>query len=202
MESTDQGLCPELNAAFAGDGIGPILVTKQGYVVLAQADGVWDNRSSRICEPLVWFSADGAVWELRTPESSFGPEAAIWDVAAFAGRFVAIGSQGDVFADKVWVSDDGIEWQRADVPQLEGPMLSVAGGELGWLLAGYKLEGTSSELSIDMWFSADGVTWDGPYPGPQGLFWAFFRDEPSAGSDAFVSVNGTHDGIVIGRLEE
>ncbi len=196
------GVCSEAAAPFAGDGIGPILVTEAGYVILGSADATWDRRAAHLCGPLAWFSADGNVWERRTMESPFGTRPAVWDVAAFAGRFVAIGSSWDEPGNNVWVSDDGLNWRQVEVPEL-GSLLGVAGGEQGWFLTGQTTTHYGGlELAADMWFSADGETWDGPYPGPQGLFWVFFRDEPSAAADAFVSVNGTHDGIVIGRLED
>ncbi len=196
------GVCSEAAAPFAGDGIGPILVTEAGYVILGSADATWDRRAAHLCEPLAWFSADGNVWELRTTESPFGTRPAVWDVAAFAGRFVAIGSSWDEPGNNVWVSDDGLNWRQVEVPEL-GSLLGVAGGEQGWFLTGQTTTHYGGlERAADMWFSADGETWDGPYAGPQGLFWVFFRDEPSAAADAFVSVNGTHDGIVIGRLED
>ena len=196
------GLCTEAPPSFAGDGIGPILVTEAGYVILGSPDATWDSRAAQLCEPLAWFSTDGNVWELRTPESPFGSRVSVWDIVGFGGRFVAIGSPWDEPATNVWVSDDGIDWRPVEVPQL-GSALGIAGSELGWFLSGQTTTHYGdSTLAVDMWFSANGEVWDGPYPAPQGLLWVFFRHEPSAGTDAFVSVNGTHDGMVIGRLEE
>ena len=183
-------------------GIGPILVTEAGYVILGSPGATWDSPASQLCEPLAWFSTDGNVWELRTPESPFGSRASVWDIAGFGGRFVAIGSPWDEPATNVWVSDDGIDWRPVEVPQL-GSVMGITGSELGWFLSGQTTTHYGdSTLAVDMWFSANGEVWDGPYPAPQGLLWVFFRHEPSAGTDAFVSVNGTHDGMVIGRLEE
>ncbi|MDJ0662978.1 MAG: hypothetical protein QNJ75_00365 [Acidimicrobiia bacterium] len=198
----EEGICSETSPPLASDGIGPILVTEAGYVILGSADATWDRRAAHLCEPLAWSSADGSVWELRTTESPFGLRPAVWDVAAFGGRFVATGTSWDEPGNQVWVSDDGLDWRQVEVPEL-GSLLGVAGGEPGWFLTGHSSANyESSSLSVDMWFSADGETWDGPYPGPQGLFWAYHRNEPSVAVDAFVSVNGTNDGIVIGRLED
>ncbi|MDJ0923348.1 MAG: hypothetical protein QNJ77_02200 [Acidimicrobiia bacterium] len=195
------GLCSGTQPTFAGDGIGPILVTEAGYVILGSPDAAWDGRAAQLCEPLAWSSTDGDVWELRTPESPFGSRTAVWDVADFGGRFVAIGSSWDEPATKVWVSDDGIDWRAVEVPQLES-ILGVAGGELGWFLSGHRTTSSGDLIAADMWFSSDGVAWDGPYEGPAGLGWVYFRHEASVGTDTFVSVNGTHDGIVVGRLGE
>ncbi len=198
--SSGTGLCSEAAPPIAGDGLGSILVTDAGYVVLGSADATWESRAAQLCEPLAWFSADGSVWELRTAESPFGPNAAVWDIAAYQGRFVAIGGRWDEPATNVWVSDNGIDWRHTEVPQLES-VLGVAGGELGWFLSGNGAVAGDGPAA-EMWFSADGMTWDGPYEAPGGLLWVYFRDEPSVGADAIFSVNGTHDGIVIGRLEE
>ncbi|MEA2002531.1 MAG: hypothetical protein U9N84_11715 [Actinomycetota bacterium] len=195
VDTGQSGVCegswPEIS--LAGPGSGPILVTETGYVLLAPADGKWDPLP--MCEPLAWFSTDGNHWELLTPQSPFGESVAVADVAAFAGRFVAMG-EGDV-----WVSDDGIDWQRADVPLLTSAR-GIAAGDLGWFLVGDSSNPDDGTLPVDMWFSADGLTWDGPYAGPEGFGWFYFHIEPSVGSDAIYSVNGGHDGLVIGRVQE
>lgn len=195
------GLCTQASPVLAGDGIGSLLVTQTGFVFLG-SPATLDGRPSHLCEPLAWFSVDGNVWEQQTPVSPFGSRSAVWDIADFDGRFVAIGAPWDEPATNVWISDDGVDWRQVIVPQL-GSVFGVTGSELGWFLSGQSTTSyEGSSLSADMWFSADGEVWDGPYPGPQALFWAYFRDEPSAGTDAFLSVNGTHDGIVIGHLED
>lgn len=188
--------------AVAGDGIGPLLVTDAGFVILSPAGGPdWGRGVSDLCEPLVWFSEDGNRWELQTSRSPFGESAEIEDVASHAGRFVAIGGTSDPEETAVWMSSDGIEWQLADVPELEIAR-GIAGGELGWFLSGMGGDHGDESIGTDMWFSVDGLTWDGPYPGPDGLAWVFFRTEPSVGRDVIYSVNGTHDGLVVGRLED
>lgn len=185
--------------AFAGDGNGPILVTETGYVILAPTAANWDQA---LCEPLVWASTDGNRWELLTERSPFGATAGIRDVAAYAGRFVAVGGFAETEEGAVWVSTDGIDWQRADVDVETA--LAIDGGDLGWFLTGIAddSEWSGPGFLIHMWFSVDGAIWDGPYKGPGGLGMAYFRTEPSVGSDAIVSVNIGHDGLVIGRLQE
>jgi sugar lactone lactonase YvrE len=111
--------------AFAGDGNGPILVTETGYVILAPTAANWDQA---LCEPLVWASTDGNRWELLTERSPFGATAGIRDVAAYAGRFVAVGGFAETEEGAVWVSTDGIDWQRADVDVETA--LAIDGGTL------------------------------------------------------------------------
>lgn len=183
------------SASVAGDGIGPILVTEAGYVILApRASAGWSQEP--MCDPVVWFSTDGNTWELLTPTPPFGAGVALRDVAAYDGRYVAIGEIDE--RGIAWFSTDGIEWQRADV-ELE-IAAAIAGGELGWFLTGDT--GPSGLPGGMMWFSSDGLNWDGPYESPAGFGYAYFRTEPSVGADAVFSVNGTHDGLVIGRLQE
>jgi hypothetical protein len=77
----------------------------------------------------------------------------------------------------VWVSDDGgLTWERADLRA--GQVWKVAGCARGWIALGYRDKnptgspraGTpgSVEATGDMWFSADGLVWDGPCERPPG----------------------------------
>ena len=76
------------------------------------------------------------------------------------------------------------------------------GGDLGWMVTGDAV-GSSSELAgVDMWFSPDGQSWDGPYAGPPALGTVYFLPELAVGRDAIYGVGGTHDTYVIGRLQE
>jgi sugar lactone lactonase YvrE len=174
----------------AGDTVGPVLATDAGYALLTPAHTAdWDRSPS--CEPVVWFSTDGNVWELQSPDSPFGEGAAVHDIAERDGRLVAVGGVTASASGAIWSSNDGVTWQRADV-QLDGAV-SVAGGDLGWLVAG---------PSTEMWFSADGLAWDGPYEGPEALFGFYWRTEPAIGNDSIYVVGGTHDTYLIGRLQD
>lgn len=94
-----------------------VLATDAGFVALTSA---W-HPDGEICEPLLWFSADGNTWDLVSPDSPFGEMAVVqvddlWGIAERDGRFVAIGrvgGQGQVEEQAaIWVSDDGLIWQR------------------------------------------------------------------------------------------
>jgi hypothetical protein len=131
--------------------LGPVAATADGFVALA-ARYEDDWHSFPVCEPIVWYSADGNEWVPVTDESPFGEGAVVRDLAVVDGRMLAVGSA-------VWVSDDGVAWARAD---LDGDaVLQVAGSDRGWIAAG---------RGNTMWFSPDGLVWDGPYERPPG--WA------------------------------
>jgi hypothetical protein len=161
----------------APDIIGPVLASDAGFVVLTPAHPDNWNRTPA-CEPLLWFSADGNRWDLLSPQSPFGERAIVHNIAEHAGRFVAVGAISDPGGDPVgavWHSDDGVVWQRADVEMdaAEG----IAGGDLGWILTGLNDATVRDFPSVDMWFSLDGSTWDGPYEGPEVWATAYFVPE-------------------------
>jgi hypothetical protein len=56
-----------------------------------------------------------------------------------------------------------------------------------------------------MWFSIDGLTWDGPYDLPQplgGLLPGWRLPRPVVGSDAIFGVGGEDVVLVVGRLQD
>ena len=135
---------------------GPVIATDNGFVALAaRSEDDWHRFP--VCEPLVWFSPDGNEWLPTTDESPFGEGSVVRDLAVAGGRIVAVG--GTTLEEAgVWASDDGITWERTDFGSYS--MLRVAGGARGWIAVGHG----------DMWFSPDGLVWDGPYQRPPG--WA------------------------------
>ena len=159
-------------AGFTSEGrgiqfeIGPVVTTDFGFVAFAAL-----SSSFPACEPLVWTSDDGDVWTLASEESPFGERSFVLDMAAVGDRIVAIGGMSDEGTQwipdeaAVWVSDDGIAWQRADLEA--GELTTIDGGARGWILMGH-LEPQGGPPG-EMWFSADGIDWDGPDPRPPGL---------------------------------
>jgi hypothetical protein len=145
---------------------------------------------------VLWVSADGNRWELLSPTSPFGDGAAIHNIGEHAGRFVAVGGIGGEGA--VWISDDGVSWQRADVAVEMAT--GIAGGDLGWILTGSAVRG--DPLAVDMWFSRDGLTWDGPYEGPETLATVYSLPQLAVGTDMIFGNGGTHDNPVIARLQD
>ncbi|MDH3260777.1 MAG: hypothetical protein OEM84_07390 [Acidimicrobiia bacterium] len=205
--TTDKASCVQSGSSSYSEPpqfhIGPVMASEAGFVVLTPAHP--DNWSrTPICEPLLWFSEDGNRWELLSSQSPFGEGAIVHNIAEHAGRFVAIGATRDPEGDPegaVWFSDDGVYWQRADV-ELESAE-GIAGGDLGWILTGNSQFSASEDgAPVGMWFSADGATWDGPYEAPPTFASVYFLPELAVGTDAIYGVGGTHDTLVIGRLQE
>lgn len=145
-----------------------------------------------ICEPLLWFSSDGNDWQLVSTESPFGPDAGITDVveSAWTGRFVAVGDSGRPAA---WWSDDGLAWHRIET-DFSGDgtvwIQAVAAGPRGWVMIATApgVEGAKATL----WFSADGETWDGPYPGPDAYDPGFGYPSVAATDDLIFGVGSLH----------
>ncbi len=137
--------------------LGPVVATDAGFIALA-ARNEDDWHRFPVCEPLVWFSPDGNVWQPFTDESPFGPGAIVRDLSVAGDRIVAVGGLSSSQV-AVWVSDDGIAWQRSDLGGAR--ILGVAGSARGWIAVG---------SGNRMWFSPDAIVWDGPYERPPG--WA------------------------------
>jgi len=180
--------------------IGPVLATETGFIVVTPSHP--DNWSrAPTCEPLLWFSTDGNRWDLVSSQSPFGDGAIVHRIAEHAGRYIAVGATPSGSAEgAVWVSDDALTWQRADVEM--NAAVGVAGGDLGWMVTGHAIGSTSGLAGADMWFSTDGLTWDGPHEGPAALGTLYFLPEVAVGTDAIYGVGGTHDTYVVGRLQE
>ncbi len=135
--------------------LGPVVATDDGFIALA-ARSRDDWHRFPVCEPLVWFSSDGSEWVPTTDESPFGDGAVVRDLAVVDRRLVAVGGMS-YWDAAVWVSDDGMNWQRTDLDSAH--LLQVAGSPLGWVAVGH---------GNTMWFSPDGHVWDGPYERPPG----------------------------------
>lgn len=154
-------MAPGWTSEGAEPQLGPIAATDRGFIALA-ARSETDWYRTPICEPLVWFSADGDVWETTSDESPLGERAFVHDVAAVDQTIVVVGGAMSPGA-ATWVSADGISWQRADSDAAE--LWQVAGSSRGWVTIGHL---RPDGLGGEMWFSADGLTWDGPHERPPG----------------------------------
>ncbi|MDJ0962049.1 MAG: hypothetical protein QNJ88_15445, partial [Acidimicrobiia bacterium] len=146
------GSSPDCAAAadWLGSGLmkelGPVVATDAGFIALA-ARNEDDWHRFPVCEPLVWFSPDGSVWQPFTNESPFGPGAIVRDLSVAGDRIVAVGGLSSSQV-AVWVSDDGVTWQRSDL--VGARILGVAGSARGWIAVG---------SGNRMWFSPDAIVW-------------------------------------------
>jgi hypothetical protein len=193
------GGCSEgiYNLDFEDSGIGSILATPDGFVALTAAHPL-DWGEPKICEPIPWFSSDGDTWQMAAEESPFGDNAAILPkVTERNGRFVAVGSTDGENA-AVWVSDDGLSWERnaLDLEVID----AVAAGEAGWMITG--VFSFKEEVRQVMFFSVDGINWDGPYDRPDGLTSGYLPPQLAVGVDAFFGIGGTSNVPVLGRLQQ
>jgi len=96
--------------------------------------------------PLIWFSADGSVWQrIEQPVATGG----FTTVAAGPDRFVAA-------ADDVWASADGIVWELIDDDALGGgrSVRAVSSGGPGFVAVGADSSGNPA-----IWTSADALGW-------------------------------------------
>lgn len=197
-EDRDFGDCRATFGATVSQ-IRAVLATDAGFVALTSASHPGDL----VCAPLLWFSADGNTWDLVSPDSPFGQMAIVYaddfrGIAEHNGRFVASGRVGGQGLTEelatLWVSDDGLAWQQVDVDIDDA--FEVAVGGLGWIML----------TGDEMWFSADGLAWDGPHDQPDGLGTGWFTPQLAVGSDTIFGVGtvpGTWDFTpVVGRLQE
>jgi hypothetical protein len=127
----------------------------------------------------VWVSEDGVTWiRVDDPDLVGDGEPVVMDALAVGPNgFVAVGQSGfdsgmtggGTGTDpEMWVSTDGLEWQRLPDGTLEAlgvrEVDSLGGGDDGILLVGSPTE----EDGEGLWMSSDGRTWeriDVPYMG-------------------------------------
>ena len=191
--STDaeRGYCP--NGFGPLDSGRPVLATEAGYVTFTSK---WPGMMGQhpMCEPIVWFSADGHGWELMSEESPFGESAAVYEIAERDGRFVAVGATRGASA-VAWVSDDGLAWEPTifDLDFVDG----IAGGDLGWVLTG--ANAIDEQL---MYFSADGYNWDGPYERPVTLNTGYLPPQITVGDDVIFGIGGSRMDVLLVRLQD
>ncbi len=195
-----------LSGAWLGTKIGPVLATDDGFVAFTPAlPTSWDKEP--LCEPVPWFSADSQTWSLATAESPFGAGASLQGIATWNGRHVAVG--GVSGANAVWVSEDGLTWQRLEPDAAAsdfGPspgdyLVTVSAAESGWMIV--RSDGAA-------WTSRDGRTWE-PLRGWPGIRLVGYTwgDQPQsvAFGGGTVAASGSLPGdwqdgvVVVGTIE-
>jgi hypothetical protein len=123
----------------------------------------------------VWTSPDGVTWSSveSTDFGSVQEPAEMFGVAAGPGGLVAVGSGGFDpdhwglgFGGEpiVWISDDGVEWERLPVDTFGDPSTfffeSVEASDAGFFLE------SSRDDGLRMWQSVDGIVWEEVEPIP------------------------------------
>ena len=188
-------------ARWASRKIGPVLATDDGFVAFTPTLPTNWNKEP-LCEPVPWFSADGSTWSLATAESPFGAGASVQDIATWNGRHVAVGAV--LGANAVWVSEDGLTWERL-VPDaaasnfgssdVGNQLVTVSVAESGWMIVGY--DGAA-------WTSRDGRAWE-PLRDWPGIRGGYIPPSVAFGPGTVV-VSGSlpgdwHDVVVVGTIE-
>jgi hypothetical protein len=152
----------------------------------------------------IWVSDDGLEWDMAAIRGApgDGPEmpSALRDIAMGGPGLVAVGSVGLEPRPAVWVSADGVSWDRLrdgllsggsgveDADALVGRMMSSAVGDRLICVASLGDPGWPSFGRPSMWASGDGVEWIRTD--------ARFDDTPIAATPA-VSALTVDDGLVV-----
>lgn len=204
----DEDLCPRLGGgSWPGEGsLGPVLATRDGFVVLAAARAAdWNERP--LCEPVLWASPDGSTWTLVSPRSPFGKGAVVEAVATRGGRHVAVGHVPPE-TSAVWLSDDGLAWERLPTPARAEPceavngvsfcigrMAGVIAVEAGWLI--WSWDGAA-------WTSTGGRTWE-PLRGWPAIRGGYMPPSLALGPDTIIASGSLpgpwHEVVAVGTIE-
>lgn len=103
----------------------------------------------------VWTSTDGAAWTLAPdPESFEGYEAT--DVIGLDGTLVMVGSPVAGGQGRIWVSEDGLAWELAEVAGMDGEAFART---VNRTPAGLVATGSAGDQRGAAWLSTDGRSW-------------------------------------------
>lgn len=132
-----------------GGPLGFLVTNSGGYYVFEGARGL----------AAVFVSEDGMSWtqsEIREPNE--------WDalhvesVTAGGPGWVAVGETGG--DGRIWVSQDGLDWETIALPEFEGVTLNYVSEDNGLLtVAGIAGDERTRDADVRSWFSEDGLTW-------------------------------------------
>jgi hypothetical protein len=153
---------PHDEAIFGGSGsqvANAVVHFEDAVVVVGESAG----------KAQAWISYDGREWARASFVGAPGDDetelTAMSDVAFWEGGLVAVGSAGSGSGPAVWLSGDGITWNRLpeyegagssgveDGETVDGPMTLVAAREAGLVAIGKSTAGPT------VWTSVDGFEW-------------------------------------------
>jgi hypothetical protein len=146
---------PHDEIVFGAGGISGLAAGDDGYVAVGGDGG-----------GAIWFSADGLSWQRVADSPSFASATLSFDSVAFgpAGYvatgmdFDTTGSAGAEFTGAVWVSPDGLMWERVTTDALlESRLHDVVAAAPGYVAVGFYW--TGNDLDVGIWVSEDGRTW-------------------------------------------
>lgn len=124
--------------------------------------------------PRIWRSQDGVTWTEDEPELGVDAVALIGIAVRGDGQFMIVGQTGSPMGPDqgtaAWVSPDGVDWERIDVP-MAGPALAFDRGARGFVVV----------AGDELWFSPDGSAWEMTAQGVTDV---------AAGDEGFVAVRG------------
>jgi len=129
--------------------------------VVADYDGGWVAAGSIGGDAATWASRDGVSWDRSNSSaltvSANGLRTLVMDVVVDASVLVAVGTEAgqDASRARAWWSEDGEQWQAADVDgAIDSQMFSVA-----WTGAELLAAGPSSGCAGGLWASGDARAW-------------------------------------------
>ena len=161
--------------------------------------GFWDSR------PAIWTSPDGLVWDRVVDDPAVFLEGRLLDVAATPWGWVAVGkgtpSTGGDDDAVAYLSSDGVEWSRIDLPdRSDGGLceradaIAVSADRVSISGKCWKLRSDSGSTRVPgVWMSDDGIEWT--------LIESFDGDAPRSGGSG--RLTATDSGfLMVGAWEE
>lgn len=145
---------------FAHSGFDSLVSTSGGYVIGGsfgpEGTGSGGARSPAETTAAAWWSRDGVVWTRANVTGG----AAMINIEAAGGSFVAVGSTADSKGGIAWSSSDGRAWNALKVslddpsPRDALPSYELTGDGSHVIAAGYDSQGIRA-----YWDTPDGVHW-------------------------------------------
>ncbi|HVR80074.1 MAG TPA: hypothetical protein VMS99_16990 [Acidimicrobiia bacterium] len=145
-----------------------------GIIAVGEADNdaaIWTSSDgenwSRVNNPGV-LGGEGSQGIANVIDSQLGLVAVGFDLGGERINFLGRGSEEDMDG-VVWISEDGLLWQRVDSPAFGGPGFQELTDIVRWgdglvavgrdIPGGVRLDDPAADVDAGIWFSEDGVSW-------------------------------------------